>query len=111
VTFEAEFEGGRRLLATTDSATYTTLLGAAFDYKPPQERAALDQERKVETGPIKKSLPFILGLFVLAGIVNGSPLAWGIAVGGAVFIVGKKIARKLNTPTIQTEPQSPELKL
>jgi hypothetical protein len=38
VMFEAEFEGGRRLLATTNTTTYSKLLAAAFDYKPPQDR-------------------------------------------------------------------------
>jgi hypothetical protein len=50
VTFEAEFEGGRRLLATATTAVFTKLLAAAFDYKPPpvvdpdaERHAAIDR--------------------------------------------------------------------
>ena len=98
VTFEAEFEGGRRLLATTDTTTYTRLLGAAFDYKPPQERAGLafgqqEGERKVEGKLFIKFLPYILAAYVLIGMLNHSPLAWGIAVGAAVFFLGRKFVQ------------------
>jgi hypothetical protein len=116
VTFEAEFEGGRRLLATTNTATYTKLLAAAFDYKPPQQRAGLafnqhEPERKVEGRLFIKFLPFILASYVLIGMINGSPLAWGVAVGAAVFFFGRKIVENRMPPTIQAERQSPEPKL
>jgi hypothetical protein len=95
VTFEAEFEGGRRLLATTNTATYTKLLAAAFDYKPHAER------RPETKGIINKWLPataIILGLLVIAGIINGSPLAWGIAVSAVIFIIGNKIFGSVELP-------------
>ena len=114
VTFEAEFEGGRRLLATTNTATYTKLLAAAFNYKPPQEQIGNvngEPDNDVRSSgvalPAANSAPpptevqakidlklliaYILGIFVLVGIINRSPLAWGIAVGGIVFIVGRTI--------------------
>lgn len=55
VTFEAGLEGGRRLLATTNTATFTSLLGAAFDYKPPSpiERGA--KVRSVLATEVKES--------------------------------------------------------
>jgi hypothetical protein len=55
VTFEAGFEGGRRLLATTNTATYTRLLGAAFDYKPPSPVDRGVQLRSVLATEVKES--------------------------------------------------------
>jgi hypothetical protein len=113
VTFEAEFEGGRRLLATTNTATYIKLLAAAFDYKPPQEQIGNVNDEPdndvqssgvalpaVNSAPptevqakidLKLLVAYMLGIFVLIGIINRSPLAWGIAVAGIVFIVGRTI--------------------
>jgi hypothetical protein len=91
VTFEAEFEGGRRLLATTNTATYTKLLAAAFDYKPPLARPVVNHEPKARGGGPRLSILLgLLGLLlVLSGMINGVPLAWGIAVGALVLIVGR----------------------
>ena len=36
----------------------------------------------------------LLGLFVIAGMFKGAPLAWGIAVGALALVVGKIIARR-----------------
>jgi hypothetical protein len=106
VTFEAEFEGGRRLLATTNTATYTKLLAAAFDYKPPQERAVLDQsdEAQFELSITSLTAIIIIGLLVLVGLADHSAWALGIAVGAAIFFFGNKIVRKLNPEDRGTSP-------
>jgi len=138
VTFEAEFEGGQRLLATTDTATYTKLLGAAFDYKPPSAVTNQDDEPPADAepenpalaeirsaiatergelvrsqgsyrpvdrgGPLPKTT-MILGallVFVVAGMINGAPLAWGIVVAAFVLIVGSKVIRRLDRESHQS---------
>jgi hypothetical protein len=94
VTFEAEFEGGRRLLATTDTDTYTKLLAAAFDYKPPSARPVANHESEDHGGPRPGIVFGIVGtLLVTGGMINGVPLAWGIAVGALVLIVGCTIMK------------------
>jgi hypothetical protein len=93
VTFEATFEGGRRLLATTDTATYTKLLAAAFDYAAPS--ASSDNfsdepnQRGVPTGNGWAILGTLGAVFVVAGMINGVPLAWGIGIGALVLIIGR----------------------
>lgn len=74
VTFEAEFEGGRRLLATTDTATYTKLLAAAFDYKStlPSVPNGMGPRPVSRSGERLKDIAIACGAFGLSVLVFGA---------------------------------------
>jgi uncharacterized protein DUF4236 len=53
-----------------------------------------ERERKVPWYLIKIMVAIMLGSLVVAGMINGAPLAWGIAAGVLALIVGNKLIRR-----------------